>query len=308
MRAGPVTALAAACLVAGAPDRAGAGTPEVLGTRPTRVHGAPGPAAGDPPMTGLIWAPGIDDGYVPQGVAWGNGAVYLSSYRSAAPEIDRGPCRIFKIDPRSGAPLGHFDLPETCGHLGGLAYVGKDTLVASDTRRIYRIDTARAFAPNSGAGAVTATVALRGTVKGSFADFDGRTLFVGAFEKSASKARGYFLPLTVFDTHDGKAIDARSAIRSIPLPRRAQGAAFDREGRLWISASSSRFGQLYRLADRTGRIASSHEMPIGMQDIAFDDEGRLWSVSEAGSLRWQGWARTFPVIFRIDPGKLGGRR
>lgn len=276
--------------------------------RPAHVQGTPGPVAGDPPMTGLIWAPGIDDGYVPQGVAWGDGAVYLSGYRSTAPEINRGPCRIFKIDPRNGAALGHFDLPETCGHLGGLAYVGKATLVASDTRRLYRIDTARAFAPGGGAGAVTATVALRGEVKGSFAGFDGSALFVGAFEKDASKARGYFVPLTVFDTHDGKAIDASSAIRSIPLPQRAQGAAFDRKGRLWISASSSHFGKLYRVDERTGRIASSHDMPIGMEDIAFDDEGQLWSVSEAGSLRWQGWARTFPVLFRIDPGKLGERR
>jgi hypothetical protein len=45
-------------------------------------------------------------------------------------------------------------------------------------------------------------------------------------------------------------------------------------------------------------------MVIGIEDLAFDDEGRVWSVSEAGSIRWQKWSRTFPLLFRIDLGKL----
>jgi sugar lactone lactonase YvrE len=177
-------------------------------------------------------------------------------------------------------------------------------LIASDTRRLYRIDLDKAFAPGNPPNAVTATVALRGEVKGSFVDFDGNAIFVGSFERDAARAKGHFLPLSIFDTHNGKTVDEGMAIRSISLPPEAQGAAFDKAGDLWITASSSRFGHLHRLDSKTGQIASSYEMVIGIEDIAFDDDGRLWSVSEAGSLRWQRWSKTFPVLFRVDLGKL----
>ena len=281
-----------------------AGALDVLGKKPGHVWGGPSSVTNEQAITAMIWAPGIDDGYVPQGVTWGDGAVYLAAYRSTDPKIDRGPCRIFKVDPASGNTLGQFDMPETCGHLGGLAYVGKGVLVASDTRRIYRIDTAAAFSAGSASNAVTATVTLRGEVKGSFADFDGEALFVGSSETDVAKAKGHFLPLSVFDTHNGKSVDETSAIRSIPIPRIAQGAAFDKAGNLWVTASNSRLGVLHRLDGKTGQTVSSYEMVIGIEDLAFDDEGRLWSVSEAGSLRWQRWTKTFPVLFRVDPGKL----
>lgn len=277
---------------------------EVLGKKPSHIWGGPSSVANDQAITKMIWAPGIDDGYVPQGMTWADGAVYLSAYRSTDPKVDRGPCRIFKVDPESGNTLGQFDLPADCGHAGGLAYAGKSLLIAADTRRLYKIDMAAAFAPGDSSNAVTATVSLSGELKGSFVDFDRDSVFIGSYEKDATKAKGHFLPLTVFDTHNGKTVNETAASRSIPLPPAAQGAAFDKAGNLWISASGSRFGQLSRLDSKTGQTLSSFEMVIGIEDIAFDDEGRLWSVSEAGSLRWQKWSKTFPVIFRVDPGKL----
>lgn len=284
------------------------GAMEVLGKKPGHIGRGPSSVAIDQAITKMIWAPGVDDGYVPQGVTWADGAVFLSAYRSTDPKVDLGPCRIFKIDPESGITLGQFDLPEDCGHAGGLAYAGKGILIAADTRRLYKINMAAAFAPGNPSNAVTATVALRGEVKGSFVDFDGSAVFVGSFEKDAAKAKGHFLPLSVFETDNGNTVDESAAVRSIPLPQEAQGAAFDKAGNLWITASSNRFGSLYRLDKETGRVAASYEMVIGIEDIAFDDQGRLWSVSEAGSLRWQWWSKTFPVLFRVDPGKLKENR
>lgn len=281
---------------------------EVLGKKPSHVWGGPSSAANDQAIAKMIWAPGVEDGYVPQGITWADGAVYLSAYRSTDPKVDRGPCRIFKVDPESGNTLGQFDLPEDCGHAGGLAYAGNGILIAADTRRLYKIDMAAAFPPGSSSNAITATVALRGELKGSFVDFDGGSVFIGSFEKDAAKAKGHFLPLSVFDTHNGKTVSETAAIRSIPLPPEAQGAAFDKAGNLWITASSSRFGLLSRLDSKTGQAASSFEMVIGIEDIAFDDEGRLWSVSEAGSLRWQKWGKTFPVLFRVDLSRLKENR
>ena len=281
-----------------------AGALEVLGNKPGHIRGGPSSVVNDQAITRMIWAPGIDDGYVPQGVTWADGAIYLSAYRSTDPKVDRGPCRIFKVDPASGNTLGQFDLPAECGHAGGLAYVGQGILIAADTRQLYRIDAAAAFSPGNASNGVTASVRLDGELKGSFVDFDGSSVFIGAYEKDAAKARGYFLPLSIFDKHDAATIDESAASRSIPLPPEAQGAAFDRLGRLWISASSSRFGRLYQIDGDTGRIASSYTMVIGMEDIAFDEGGQLVSVSEAGSLRWQRWSKTFPVLFQVDLSKL----
>lgn len=277
---------------------------EVLGKKPNHVQGGPSPVENGQAISKMIWAPGIDEGYVPQGVAWADGALYLSGYRSTDTRIDRGPCRVFKVDPASGNTLGQFDLPADCGHAGGLAYAGNGMLIAADTRRLYQIDLAAAFAPGGSPGAVTAAVTLGGELKGSFAAFDGSSVFIGTYAKNPAQARGHFLPLSVFETHNGRTVDETAVIRAMRLPPRAQGAGFDKAGNLWITASGSWFGALHRMHRDSGEPEASFEMAIGIEDIAFDDAGRLWSVSEAGSLRWKIWSETFPVLFQVDLGKL----
>ncbi|MGH8745800.1 MAG: hypothetical protein ACREUK_04845 [Burkholderiales bacterium] len=274
----------------------------VLGTKPSQLTRSLSSVENEQAMSRLIWAPGLDDGYVPQGVAWVGGALYLSAYLS--PTVGTKHCRLYKLDPASGDTLGRLDLPEGCGHAGGLAYAGKGILIISDTRRLYRIDLAAAFPPGKPSRTVTADVTLRGALKGSFIDFDGSDMFVGSYEKEPGKARGYFVPLSVFDKYNGESVDESAALRSVALPQRAQGAGFDKAGRLWIAASSSQFGRVYRLDPKTGHIEASFEMPVGIEDIGFDDGGQFWSVSEAGSVRWQEWRESFPVLFRVDPGKL----
>lgn len=277
--------------------------PEPLGVKPAHIGAYSTRVANHQAMDRLIWAPGIDDGYVPQGLAWGEGALYLSAYRSTDPRVDRGPCRLFRIDPDSGATLGQFDLPADCGHAGGLAWVGEGMLVVADTRRLYRVDTRRAFSSGGGVGGVTSSVALGGELRGSFADFDGRALFIGRYDRDAARSRGQALPLSIFDTHAGGTVDERHVLSDRPLPVLAQGAAFDRDGALWVTRSGSQFGRLTRLV-ASGEAQSAFELPVGTEDIAFDDAGRLWSVSEAGSLRWNHWGERFPLLFRLDLTRL----
>jgi streptogramin lyase len=114
--------------------------------------------------------------------------------------------------------------------------------------------------------------------------------------------------VSIFDTHNGRALNETAATRSIPLPVEAQGAAFDKAGNLWITSSSSRFGRLDALDATTGQVKSSFQMVIGIEDLSFDDNGRIWTVSEAGSLRWQKWSSTFPILFRLEPGRLKEQR
>ena len=99
-------------------------------------------------------------------------------------------------------------------------------------------------------------------------------------------------------------MDEAAVIGSIPLPRQAQGAGFDKIGNLWMTASSSWFGLLYQRESKDGKPASSFEVFIGIEDIAIDGDGRLWSVSEAGALRWKHWSKTFPVLSQVDVSKL----
>lgn len=279
-----------------------AGATDALGTRPAHVGAELPDVPNADAIVSRIWAPGIDAGYVPQGVTVVDGDVLVSSYRSTDPRVGTGPCRVFRIDPTSGRTVGQFDLPPACGHAGGMVYLGQGMLLVSDTRRLYKIDMARAFAGD--ADAVVATLNLAGEMKGSLVDFDGASIFIASSEKDAAKARAFFLPLSLFDTHNGATLEPSQATRSFAVAVDAQGAAFDRDGTLWMSFSNSRFGRLQMLDPASGAVLASHDVVIGIEDIAFDRSGRLWSVSEAGSLRWSGWQLSYPVVFAIDPHRL----
>ena len=277
---------------------------DVLGKKPRHVWGDPSSVVNNQAITKMIWAPGIDDGYVPQGITVAGGSVLLSGYQSTNPRVDRGPCRVFKVDVKTGEYTGQFGLPEDCGHAGGLVYVGQGVLVASDTRRLYKIDMNKAFQDGDTKSALLSVVRLAGDLKGSLVDFDGTSIFIGSSEKDASKAKGFFLPFSIFEAYNGKPIKEDIASKSFPIAVEAQGAAFDKQGNLWMTFSSSKYGQLQKVDPNSGKVLAEYEMVIGIEDIGFDEDGRIWSVSEAGSLRWSRWPKTFPVIFQMDLTKL----
>lgn len=277
---------------------------DVLGKKPVHFRGGPSSVPNGQAITKAIWAPGIDDGYVPQGITFAEGAVLLSSYHSTDPKVDKGRCRVYRVNVQSGQPSGQFDLPDDCGHAGGLTYAGKGILIAADTRRLYKIDMNKAFSDGHTQNALLATLKLAGELKGSFIDFDGTSIFIGSSEKDASKAKGFFLPFSLFDSHHGKTVKEESATSSFQIAAEAQGAAFDKQGNLWLTFSSSRYGLLQKVDPKSGKMLAQYEMVIGIEDLGFDERGRLWSVSEAGSIRWSKWSKTFPVLFELDVGKL----
>ncbi len=277
---------------------------DVLGKKPRHVWGGPSSVVNDQAITKMIWSPGIDDGYVPQGITVAEGSVLLSGYQSTNPKVDLGPCRVFKVDVKTGEYASQFNLPEDCGHAGGLVYIGQGVLVVSDTRRLYKIDMKTAFQDGNTINALLGVVRLGGELKGSLVDFDGTSIFIGSSEKDASKAKGFFLPVSIFEAYNGKSIKEDIALRSFPIAAEAQGAAFDKQGSLWMTFSSGKYGQLQKVDPNSGKVLAQYEMVIGIEDIGFDEDGRLWSVSEAGSLRWSKWSKTFPVVFQMDVTKL----
>ena len=276
-----------------------------IGDKPSYLWGGISSVANQESISAMIWAPGLDDGYVPQGLAQTDSTVLVASYKSTDPKVGTGPCRVFAVSTATGKQTGYFDMPDDCGHAGGLVMIDPDTVIVSDTRMLYKIDLKRALVAKLALPALLSVAKLSGLVKGSFVDFDGKDLWVGSSEKTSEKARAFRLSLKIFNEDRKTAtINETMALSSIPIPTEANGMAFDRKGVMWIAASSSKFGALYRLNPGTGDVLSKYDVVIGIEDLSFDQEGNLWSVSEAGSRRWAKWSQTFPVIFRIDVAKL----
>jgi hypothetical protein len=277
---------------------------QVLGTKPSYLESPAGDIPNAAALTHRIWTPGLDEGYVPQGLANAGPHLFVSSYKPT-PDLkaNTGPCRVFRIEMATGRAAGQFDLPEgSCTHSGGLAAVGSGRLLLADTQQLFLIDVDKALASGTAAGA-SKSVRITGALRGSYATFDGKDAWIGTWTKEQPKARLFRLDLGLFDEFDGQTIAEDRAAESIPVPLEAQGAAFDRSGDLWVSASNSQWGKLYRL-DRQGRVKAQYPMVAGLEDLTVDASGRLWGLSESGTRKYLHWATRFPHIFRIDVERL----
>lgn len=277
----------------------------VGGDRPTYLDAVTETAPNAQALTHRIWTPALDEGYVPQGLTAAGGHLFVSSYRPT-PELKSGtgPCRVFRIEMASGRIDGWFDLPEgRCTHSGGLEYVGNGRLLLADTHRLFLIDLGHALETHK-AGRSMKSFALEGALRGSFATFDGQDIWIGTWTKDITKARMYRLDPKLFDEHDGGVVGDALASGSIPIPAECQGAAVDRTGDFWLSASNSHWGRLYRVS-RRGEVKAQYEMVPGLEDLAIDGAGHLWGLSESGTRKYLHWATRFPHIFRIETDRLG---
>jgi sugar lactone lactonase YvrE len=273
----------------------------ILGTRPSYGPAVTSSVPNRAAIDRLIWMPGLDAGWNPQGLAVAAGSLFVSAYRSRRFDQYRGPCRVFRLDPTTGRETGGVDVPPPCGHAGGLAYAGNGMLYVADTRTLFAValDTAftatpprfHSFPLGSGIGGGFAASARNAIWLGSFSEAPGGKIF--EFRTAALDA------LTV-----GAPVDAKRAARELAIPSHAQGAAIDPTGTLWIARSDIAWGSLDRLDPWTGRVAARYPAPGGIEGIAFDPAGRLWAVSEAGSRHILLRYPFFPLVFRLDPARL----
>lgn len=278
---------------------------QVLGTKPTYLESFTETVPNAAALSNRIYTPSLDEGYVPQGLASGEGYLYVSSYLPK-PDLkaSTGPCRVFRIEAASGKAAGHIDIPEgTCTHSGGLAYLGNGRLFLADTRQVFLIDVPRALASGKAEGAMKA-VKIAGLLRGSYATFDGKDAWIGTWTKDKPEvAKMFRLDPRLFDDYDGQTVQEERALESIPVPLEAQGAAFDKAGNLWVSASNGKWGKLYRL-DRQGKVLNTYEIAAGLEDLTVDESGALWGLSESGTRKYLHWETRFPFIFRIEVDKL----
>jgi DNA-binding beta-propeller fold protein YncE len=290
-----------ALVLAGCASMSGA---QVMGTQPTYLESPTEAVPNGAALTHRIYTPSLDDGYVPQGLTNAGPYLFVSSYRPA-PDLkaNTGPCRVFRIEMATGKSAGAFDIPAgTCTHSGGLAYVGNGKLFLADTRQVFLVDVEKALASGTSAGASKA-VKVTGELRGSYATFDGKDAWIGTWTKEQPHARMFRLDPRLFDDYDTQTVKEDRAVESIPVPLEAQGAAFDKTGNLWVSASNGKWGKLYRL-DRQGNVKAQYEMVAGLEDLTVDEAGHLWGQSESGTRKYLHWETRFPYIFQIDVGKL----
>ncbi len=282
-----------------------AASAEILGTKPRYLAESAASFANDQAVSRKIWMPGLDEDYVPQGLAVEGQSILVAAYRGADGKAAGAACRIARVDVATGRETGHFDAPAQCVHAAGLANVSGGMIVLADIHDLWRIDLEKALRTGSAEGAVHGHVKLAGQLEGHFAAFDGADLWIGMYtvQKEASRAKMHRLALTILDEYDGRTIDERQAVESVAVPPLGQGAAFEGDS-IWMAASSSRIGALYRLDRRTGRVLARYDIVTGIEGIAFDSQGRLWAVSEAGAKKYLHWAQHFPVIFEIDVTRL----
>ena len=276
-----------------------------MGTKPSYLQTVSADMPNGAALRHRIFTPSLDETFVPQGLTSAGNYLFVSSYKPT-PELksNTGPCRVFRIDKTTGKPAGHFDIPAgTCTPSGGLAYVGAGKLMLADTYQLFLVDVEKALAAGTSAGAQK-SVRIMGGLRGSYATFDGIHAWIGTWtKKDASKAVMWRLDSSFFDRFDGQTVGEDRAAESIPVPLEAQGAAFDKAGNLWVSASNSHWGKLYRL-DRKGNVKAEYPMVAGLEDLTVDDSGQLWGLSESGTKKYLAWGTKFPFIFQIDVGAL----
>lgn len=303
-----VTVLAVA--IAGCAAMGGEAPRMAMGQRPAYLQALATSVPNAAAIGTRIFIPGLDEDWVPQGLAVAEGQILVSSYKPT-PDLTKnsGPCRVFRIDPATGRTTGQFDLPlDRCNsHAGGMAYLGNGRLVVSDTWMLSIVDLPRALAAGTAAGVIkTVKVKRESGLRGSFAGSDGQNAWIGHWAREKEKSFAFKLPPDFFDRYDGQTVDEKVAVASMPIPVESQGMAFDKAGNVWTTSSrSNTMSKIYRL-DRSGQVTGEYEAPIGMEGIDFDASGRLWGMTESGTRKYLRWGEqfNFPFLFAIATAKL----
>jgi hypothetical protein len=267
---------------------------------PKTVSAVPNAAA----IVQRIWLPELDAGYDPQGLAVDDGAIYVSGYRSDTLGVCRGPCRLIRIDLKTGGPTGSVDVPSPCAHAGGLAVGGDGMLYIADTHTLFATPLAGAF----DRGARFRQFSLGPGVIGGLAASTPDGIWLGTYEDGPGRLFR-FTAATLARLSDGETLEASQAATVLIIPDHAQGAAIG-GGQLWIARSDWNWGTIERLDPVTGAPERRYEIAPGTEGIAFGNAGRLWAVSEAGSRHVYDhpflalYQSFFPLVFALDLSRL----
>lgn len=273
----------------------------VLGKRPSYGPATVSTVLNLAAIDSLLWVPGLDEGWNPQGLAIVEGSLLVSVYQSNHFGVNRGPCRVFRVDPGTGRETGHFDVPPPCGHAGGLAYAGGSRLYITDTHTLFEADLRSAFTDPASA---FRTFRLGPGLRGALAASGRGEIWIGTYEENQPGRILRFDRGVLDGLPDGAVLSEGLASAAAIIPSYTQGAAVTTSGTLWVSRSEIGWGALEELDIGSGRVGRRYPVPGGIEGISFDSDGGIWAVSEAGARHNRWISSFFPVIFRLDINRL----
>jgi len=276
----------------------------ILGEKPFYASGQISDVPGKHAILSRIWTPGLEEGYVPQGVATLDNYLYISSYRSIDARISTGMSRVYKVDKTSGSVFGYFDLPDFFVHPSGLEFYGTEKLIVSDESCFAVLDLNLSLVDRDCSRSILFALDLDESLKASSVAYDGKRVWFLKYDKKGP-GRAYGFSADALVACSGKILKGDMSQYGFGIQAKTQGGAFDTDGHLWLTQSDSKFGRLQKIDVNSGRLLEEYELVAGLEDIGFDENGHLWSVSEAGSRRWQHWRTFYPLVFQVDLLKLG---
>jgi hypothetical protein len=276
---------------------------DVIGPDPVLAAGRVFPAfPNDDAICKAVWVPGLDQGFIPQGIHLvGDGTALVSGYHEMGKDDT---LRIVRVDLSDGSTVGTpFTLPAG-GHGGGITVAGDGKVWVAATNNLWMWPSVAALA--SGTQPLKLGKPKSESFKVSyFADAADQThLWIGSFETNELLQ----FQLSTLNDKVGtnvKLLEADSTA-TIVTGARTQGGEFH-DPNLWTASSYTA-----KSTNPNARVAKSKCGTLqtglgtrtrfgfapGIEEITFDDQGFLWFVSEAGAQPYA--PQFFPVIAQAD--------
>ena len=249
-----------------------------------------------------VWIPGLENGFVAQGLGvMVDDTTYLSGYIHPPedPKDDKSGehCAIAHVSLTTGEVLDSYDFDRsTCKHGGGIAIDSDLRVWIADTRKLLLVTGPMFTNPDPAAAKIDKDDFEKGGLKASFL-VDGRPghLWVGSWIQDGPAGKIYEFTTDYLEERAtvGGPIKKSAATDARSIPLDTQGAAFN-GGALFAASSNS----------KTGFLKTDHGtfgFGPGVEEIQFAGEC-LWAVFEAGARIYQ--KKSFPVIARFDPGLI----
>jgi hypothetical protein len=233
-----------------------------------------------------IWAPDLDVGFVPQGLALrGDDTAYVSGYIDTG-STDTNFCRLVHVDLTTGETLaGRSFGRDQCRHGGGIEIDGGGRIWIADTPGLVLLDSFNAAPLKVDLVGQQGSYLTNGAI--------GR-LYVGDHDDDVMQEYAYSLLETA--ARSGRARDRKinvsQSLSRRPVPDKAQGADLQ-GGALWVSSSTPGCGNL--------SVAGSVGFGPGVEEVELDGDS-LWAVFEAGASKYP--ARFLPLVARFDPTRI----
>lgn len=239
------------------------------------------------------FVPGLDEGFVPQGLARYGGDFLLSGYMSGGTHHS---CRVYWVGGNDLAAREQFDVPVKCNHAGGIAVSPQGQIAIGDSGRLIVWTPSKgSIRPVSGINEVKFT----GNIRGTFLSATAQGLVIGSYYKDSGVTAAQTFPWKILGYRD---ISPRDITTTVNLLPQTQGAVRLNDGYFWTSSQGN--PNMISYVAPNGVVQNSFPFVRGLQGVVPGPNGTIWTVSESGAAPYTKRSDVYPSIMQIDPSKL----